>query len=302
MLAVVLTGVLVAAPAGTESRNAILPDQATHGSLGRAMVGAVVDYVVAAGDTFETIADRFGVDPTALARRNTRWVHAPLLAGMKLTLEVHRTVPAFRSGLAHGILINIPQKLLFLIEQDGTITAIPVGLGQRDWPTPTGTFHVARKEIDPTWDVPLSIQQEMKRLGRPVVTRVPPGPQNPLGKYWIGLSLPNLGIHATNAPASVPGHTTHGCIRLGSEHMAFLFDRVTVGAPGEIIYEPVLLTRHDGRFFVEAHPDVYGRRPRAPQELLTVAETVGVHQSIDWSLVNDVVRRREGLAVDVTMR
>lgn len=179
---------------------------------------------------------------------------------------------------------------------------MPVAIGRSDWPTPTGVFHVARKELDPTWDVPLSIQQEMRRLGRPVVTRIPPGPQNPLGRYWIGLSLPNLGIHGTNAPSSVPGYTTHGCIRVASEQIQGLFDRVTIGTPGEIIYEPVLLTRHTGRFFVEAHPDVYGRRARVIQTLQAAAEQLGVQGSINWSLVNEVVQRREGLAVDVTLR
>ena len=89
---------------------------------------------------------------------------------------------------------------------------MPAAVGRSTWPTPSGEFHVAHKEVNPIWDVPPSIQEEMRRLGRPVVPRISPGPENPLGDLWIGLSLPNIGIHGTNAPDTVPGYTTHGCI------------------------------------------------------------------------------------------
>jgi L,D-transpeptidase ErfK/SrfK len=302
MLAVFVIGVFVPGPARSEVHRLIVVEEAAPRSLGRTMVGAIAEYVVLPGETFETIGVRFGVDPTAIARRNTRWVHAALVPGTKLSIDVHRTVPSSSFGPAGGILINVAQKLLFLLVQDGSVMTMPVAVGRSDWPTPTGVFHVARKELDPTWDVPLSIQQEMRRLGRPVVTRIPPGPQNPLGRYWIGLSLPNLGIHGTNAPSSVPGYTTHGCLRVASEQIQILFDRVAVGTAGEIIYEPTLLTWYKGRFFLEAHPDVYGRRAKAVQTLHAAAEQLGVQGSIDWSLVEEVVQRREGLAVDVTLR
>jgi L,D-transpeptidase ErfK/SrfK len=229
-----------------------------------------VEYIVSQGETFETIGARLGVDPTAIARRNTRWVHAPLIAGMKLTVDAHRTVPA---GLDAGILVNVPQKLLFVFGDDRSVIAVPVAVGRRDWPTPTGAFRVTRKEINPTWDVP-----------------------------WIRLSLPNMGLHGTNAPSSIPGFTTHGCVRVGSDAIRSLFDRVTVGTAGEIIYEPALLTKHDGRFFVEVHPDAYGRRPDALLTLEAAADYLGVRDRLDWHRVQDVVRLREGLPIDVTLK
>jgi L,D-transpeptidase ErfK/SrfK len=266
-------------------------------ALGRTMVGEVVEYVVSTGETFDTIGARLGVDPTAIARRNTRWVRASLAAGTKLTVDAHRTVP---TALDRGLLINVAQKRLFLHGEDGSITVMPAGLGRSTWPTPLGQFQVIRKEVDPTWDVPLSIQEEMQRLGRPVVTRVPPGPQNPLGHLWIGLSLPNIGIHGTNAPSSVPGYTTHGCIRLSSEHISVLFDRVSIGDTGVVIHESALLTRYDGRVFAEVHPDAYGVRSDALQVLQAAADYLSIRDQVNWRLVTDVVRRSEGLAIDVT--
>jgi L,D-transpeptidase ErfK/SrfK len=150
--------------------------------------------------------------------------------------------------------------------------------------------------------VPVSIQDEMKRSGRPPTRCVPPGPDNPLGKYWIGLSLPNIGIHGTNVPSSVPGFTTHGCIRVGSDDIKWLFDRVTVGSPGEIVYERALLTPHDGRLFAEVHPDAYGSRPDALHALDAAADFLRARSQIDWRRVRDVVRLEEGLAIDVTLK
>jgi L,D-transpeptidase ErfK/SrfK len=263
------------------------------------MVGDVVEYVVVPGETFETIGARFGVDPRAIARRNTRWVYAPLVPGMKLVVAVHRTVPA---GLERGILVNVPQRLLFVLDDDGAVVAVPIAIGRPDWPTPTGAFRVTSKETKPTWDVPPSIQEEMKRQGRLPLTKVPPGPQNPLGEFWIGLSLRNMGIHCTNVLSSIPGLTPHVCIRVAPDRIKAVFDFVTIGTAGEILYEPALLTNHDGRFFVEVHPDVYGRGSDALSAIEAAADYLGARDRIDWHRVQGVVRLHEGLAIDVTLK
>jgi L,D-transpeptidase ErfK/SrfK len=175
-----------------------------------------------------------------------------------------QTMPALAPPLpiGNGIVINIPQRLLFYVEGGRSVARYPVGLGLPSWPTFVGPFTVAAKETDPTWDVPPSIQAEMQRAGRPVRTKVPPGPGNPLGKHWLGLSVPGFGIHGTNAPASVGKFATHGCIRMRAADIADLFARVEVGSPGVSIYEPVLLETAADAVWLEAHRDVYERDTR----------------------------------------
>ena len=267
-------------------------------AVGRTMVDETVDYVVTAGETFETIGHRLGVDPRAVARRNTRWVLAPLAAGTRLVVDAHRIVPGV---LDRGIVVSVAQNRVFLLDVDGSIVSMPAAVGLSMWPTPSGEFHVIRKEVNPTWDVPPSIQEEMKRLGHPVVQRIPRGPRNPLGDLWIGLSLPGMGIHGTSAPDTVPGYTTHGCIRLSGGHIKLLFERVDVGTAGLIIYEPGLLTRHDGRIYAEVHRDVYGHRPDVLRELESAADYLGVRDQIDWRRVQDTIRLHQGFAIDVTV-
>jgi L,D-transpeptidase ErfK/SrfK len=289
-LSILLIGATLSVPASAQPLPA---------ALGRTMAGEIVEYVVSAGETFETIGDRLAIEPLAIARRNTRWVHAPLVAGMKLTVDAHRIVPG---GLDRGIIVSVAQNRVFLLDVDGSIVAMPAGVGRSAWPTSAGAFHVIKKEVDPTWDVPPSIQEEMKRLGRPVVTRMLPGPDNPLGKFWIGLSLPNLGIHGTNAPSTVPGYTTHGCIRLSAGHIELLFERVDLGTPGIVVHEPAFLTRHDNRIFVEVHRDLYGHRPDVLRALEAAADYLGVRDHVDWRRVHEITRLREGLAIDVTAK
>ena len=70
-------------------------------------------------------------------------------------------------------------------------------------PRPVGRLHVFRMQRHKEWIVPESIQEEMRREGKDVLTRVPPEPDNPLGHHWIGLSIGGIGIHGTIAPSSV---------------------------------------------------------------------------------------------------
>src|SRR5260370_35312090 len=101
--------------------------------------------------------------------------------------------------------------------------------------------------------VPASIQREEEAEGKVVYDEVEPGPDNPLGKYWIGLSMPIVGIHGTNHPITVYSYQTHGCVRLHPDDIEALFDAVDLNDRGEIVYLPLMLARlADGRIVLES--------------------------------------------------
>src|SRR5574341_1128827 len=156
------------------------------------IAGAEFEYLVGPGDTLVSIGSRFGIDPAALARINKLGSKARLITGQSLHVDGRHIVPYV---LDEGLVINVPQRILFLFSEGNLVASYPLGLGRPDWPTPTGSFAVIAKEVDPVWDVPPSIQEEMRRAGKKVIVTMPPGPANPLGRYWIGLSHQNLGIH-----------------------------------------------------------------------------------------------------------
>jgi lipoprotein-anchoring transpeptidase ErfK/SrfK len=64
---------------------------------------------------------------------------------------------------------------------------------------------------------------------------IPPGPGNPLGTRWMGLSAPAVGIHGTPDAASIGYSASHGCIRMRVPDAEWLFEHVRVGTPVAIV-------------------------------------------------------------------
>lgn len=264
------------------------------------LAGFVSEYQVARGDTWTSIGARAGVAASTLTARNGRSVDMRLREGETIAIDARHIVPANPSGAA--ILINVPQRVLFHY-REGTFDAhFPVAVGRRDWPTPLGPFSIRVREENPTWDVPVSIQEEMRREGHRVLTTVPPGPDNPLGRHWLGLTLPGVGIHGTNVPSSIYRSTTHGCIRMHPDDVAALFGAVAVGDTGRTIYEPVLVAvLPDGRVFLEVHPDFYRRVPDPLDLAIDLLDRAGVLDRVDRRAVARVVAAREGIAIELAL-
>ena len=265
-------------------------------SLRAQIVGREFDYAVEKGDSLSAIGAKYGVGVKALAAQNGITNAAKLRPGQVLRVDNRHIVPGV---LRDGILINLPQRLLFLFEDGRLVAWYPVAVGQPNWQTPTGSYKIITRETDPVWDVPVSIQREMRQKGERVRKKVPPGPDNPLGEYWMGLSATCCGIHSTNAPSSVYQFKTHGCVRMSPDDAEDLFHRVEVGIPVEIIYDPVLMARNpDGTTFMEVHPDIY-RRGNHVERATQIAESHGLPSgggSPDWE---ETLRDEEGIATIV---
>ncbi len=147
------------------------------------------------------------------------------------------------NGSGLHVVINLPQTRLFLYRDGTLLKSYPVAVGKMLTQTPTGTYAVTGIYPNPVWYVPKSIQEEMKQQGKPVQTSVPPGPDNPLGNAFVrfGEARLGLGMHGTNAPASVPGFRSHGCVRLKNEDIDELASTVAPGAAVTVAYQTVLL-------------------------------------------------------------
>ena len=266
----------------------------TQPELSHQIVGGRFEYTVRQGDTLTAIGVRFGESAADIARRNDLAPHTEIHPGQALQIDNRHIVP---ETLDDGILINLPQRMLFDFHDGRLAGAYPVGLGKPSWPTPTGRFKVVELRKDPTWHVPLSIQEEMRREGKAIITRVAPGPDNPLGRYWIGLSLPGYGIHGTSAPPSVYHVQSHGCIRLHPDDVESLFAHMQLGTPGKIIYARLLLAElPDGHVELEVNPDIYRKQPKPWDTLVRLAADHGLTDRIDWQKARQAVAQQEGLA------
>lgn len=267
---------------------------------GDAMVEQHVEHRVVRGEWLGLLAARYGVSVAQIAERNALDPRRHLLVGQRIEIVARHVVPP---SIDDGIIINIPQRMLFRFEAGRVVAAYPVTVGRRNWATPTGDFTVINRQSDKTWFVPPSIQAEMLREGRPVLVEVPPGPDNPLGRHWIGLSLPGIGIHGTNAPSSIYGFRSHGCVRMHPDDIASLFVATRAGDAGRIVYQPLLLAETaDGRIWFEANPDLYRRGPGSLDAVREMARLQSIDEgTIDWSQVETALKTRWGNALDVTL-
>jgi L,D-transpeptidase ErfK/SrfK len=267
-------------------------------TLSNQLVGDEFSYTVKPGDSLTSIGARFGVSAAVLARSNGLPPNVLLRIGQVLRIDDRHIVP---KAIDDGVIINIPQRMLFYIKSGEPLRAYAVALGKQDWATPTGVFRIVTKQEDPTWEVPKSIQEEMRRQGKPVQTCEPPGPDNPLGKYWLGLNVQGYGIHGTSAPSSIYQFQTHGCIRLHPNDIAELFNDVERGTPVLLLYRRLLLARLGERIFLEVNADIYNQQSAIEQEMRQLSEAEQLTDRIDWQRAEDIIQRHEGIARDITL-
>jgi L,D-transpeptidase ErfK/SrfK len=287
LLGLILSGFVQAEPAVDGS------------AFSHAVIGGIFPYVAQAGDRLSLLGSRFGVSSSILARENHLDRKTPLQAGDEIWIDNLHIVPEWRED---GIVINLPQRMLFFFRQGELAAAFPVGLGRPDWPTPAGDFKVVDMQTDKAWVVPPSIQEEMREEGKAVITRVAPGPKNPLGRHWIGLSAYGYGIHGTISPASVYGFLSHGCIRALPDDIETLSKSAQVGTEVVSSYRTTLLAEtRDGRVFLEVHPDIYKRGIDPLEEIQSLAQSNRLSGRINWQRAFEVAQRQDGLATDVTL-
>jgi lipoprotein-anchoring transpeptidase ErfK/SrfK len=137
-----------------------------------------------------------------------------------------REIVRFNGYSAGTIVIKTNERRLYYVISDGQAIRYPVGVGRRGmaW---SGTASINGKYISPGWSAPASIRRDYARL--PDV--IPGGsPHNPMGAAAMTLSGGGeYAIHGTNAPGSIGGFVSHGCIRMYNQDIMDLYERVSFG-------------------------------------------------------------------------
>ena len=135
-------------------------------------------------------------------------------------------VVAFNSGVAPGtIIIRTSERRLYLVLGQGRAIRYTVGVGRagRQW---AGTAHIDGKHLRPAWSPPADVRRD-----KPSLPDVIPGGSsaNPMGVAALTLSGGAYAIHGTNAPKSIGGFVSYGCIRMFNHDITDLYARVAVG-------------------------------------------------------------------------
>lgn len=260
-------------------------------SNNKTVVGSVQHHIVAPKETLLDIVRNFGLgynELSLLYPKMDPWIPEP---GQNLLIPTQWVLPSTKF---HGLVINLPEMRLYhFLPKIGMVSTYPVGIGDIGWETPVSEGRVTHRQVDPTWVIPKPLRAKYG------ITSVPPGPNNPLGKYWLGLSQEGYGIHGTNFPWGVGRLVSHGCIRLYPEHIVLLFEKVSVNTPVEIVYEPVKIGFRDQNIFMEVHPDIYNRIPDLQAQTLSRLHELDILSSVSFSLVKDALEKQSGLPVRV---
>lgn len=158
------------------------------------------------------------------------------------------------------------------------VITYPISMGRMDWRTPLGKARIIAKIKDPTWTPPESIRREHAAKGDILPAVVPAGPENPLGRFAMRLSVPGYLIHGTEENYKSFGigmRVTHGCMRMYNEDVARLFPLVSVGTPVHLVNQPVKLGWENGVLYMEVHQPLdedVGIPPEKEEEDMTQAE------------------------------
>jgi lipoprotein-anchoring transpeptidase ErfK/SrfK len=116
------------------------------------------------------------------------------------------------------------------------IAFFPATVGSEEKPTPSGNFKVVSSDANPTYRYNPDYKFKDVRSKKPFTIK--PGPNNPVGSFWIGLSAEGYGIHGTSNPSKVSKAESHGCVRLTNWDVALLGANVKKGTPVVFLDEP----------------------------------------------------------------
>ena len=137
-----------------------------------------------------------------------------------------REVVAFRADVSAGtVVVRTHERRLYYVLGDGRAIRYPVGVGRagQQW---SGVTRIDGKYVAPAWSPPAVVKRD-----KPSLPDVIPGgsPRNPMGAAALTLAGGEYAIHGTNAPGSVGGFVSYGCIRMYNQDVVDLYGRVSIG-------------------------------------------------------------------------
>jgi L,D-transpeptidase ErfK/SrfK len=267
------------------------------------IVGSLAVVNARDGDTLPDIARHFGLGYNEATIANPTILPWMPKAGARVLLPLQFILP---DAPRKGIVLNLASMRMFYYppKQQDTVFTYPVGIGRQNWNTPLGQTTIVAKTANPTWTVPESIRREHAAKGDPLPQAVPPGPDNPLGKYALQLGIKRYLIHGTNKPYGVGMQVSHGCVRLYPEDIEMLFKKKPVGMPVRIIHQPYMTAWKGDMLYLEAHEPLEKwakQKPKLKKKLINDLKQISTNRNvaIDWEKVDRILQSADGIPAPI---
>jgi len=178
----------------------------------------------------ELVAEKCQASPGLLRRLNPGVNWQAVSAGTPLIVPNASYPPARRAALVRISLAN--RYLRAFDARGGLLAHFPCSIGRIADKRPVGELQAVVVVKDPNYTFNPAVfaeSAEARQIGRKLI--IPPGPNNPVGVTWIGLSRAGYGIHGTPIPEQVGRTESHGCFRLANWNAEYLRQMMAVGTP-----------------------------------------------------------------------
>jgi lipoprotein-anchoring transpeptidase ErfK/SrfK len=183
-------------------------------------------------DIWELLAEKFHCTRAYLKALNSG-VTVPVAGTEVIGPKVY---PAAPIPQAASLRILLSETSIEALDDSGKIVAFfPCSIAKDKAKRPHGLLTV--KVVDPNPDYtfdPALFVDAAKEEGITHKIVLPPGPRNPVGTTWVGLSLPGYGIHGTPEPENISRTQSHGCFRLANWNAEKVLKMVKVGTPVDV--------------------------------------------------------------------
>ena len=187
----------------------------------------------------EVLSEKFHVSEIYLRKLNPRIAHwSGNLTGTTVRVpDVHPVVPGRKAARLE---IDCVWFRLRAFDADGSlIVSFPCSIAKDPSHIPTEEMHVATFAPNPNYTFDPAVFPESPRaqaVGHKLI--IPPGPNNPVGVFWLSLDRPGFGIHGTRTPRTIGRQESHGCFRLTNWDITVLSGIVDVGTPVRVVGLP----------------------------------------------------------------
>jgi lipoprotein-anchoring transpeptidase ErfK/SrfK len=153
------------------------------------------------------------------------------------TIIVANVLSGGAAAKASRVEVEKATQTVRVFDANNSIIAFyPATVGSDEKPSPSGMLKVTNIQLNPTYRYNPKYRFRDVRADQPFTIK--PGPNNPVGIVWIGLSAEGIGIHGTAEPSKVSKAESHGCIRLTNWGADDLAKRVTKGTPVVFVERP----------------------------------------------------------------
>lgn len=200
-----------------------------------------------------------------------------------------------------GIVVNLPEmRLYYYPENSQTVLTYPIGIGKIGKTIPIIDTAIAYKRENPTWTPPEDIREFNLQQGVVLPKVMPPGPDNPLGKYAIYMKIPTYLMHSTIFPESIGTRASFGCLRMYESDIEGFFPTITPGIPVEILNMPTKVGWQNDFLYMEVNPPLEEHQNEMeatiPGMVHRIVEiTANQPTLVDWQAVSFIAKEKDGI-------